>query len=314
MQPQSPTRTITEPYRGRFAPSPTGPLHFGSLIAALASYLDAKANNGNWLLRIEDLDPPREQPGATNKIIKTLESFGFQWDEAIVYQSQRHQRYHEILNELAAQNATYACYCSRKSIREMGGIYLNHCRAINKISNQPHAIRLKQSSTPLPFEDPVQGKLEQSDQQALEDFVVFRKDDLFAYQLAVVVDDIDQRINCIVRGADLLDSTPKQLRLYQLLNATAPSYLHIPLVLDSSGSKLSKQNYAPAIKPRDASNNLYRALQLLGQNPESQLQSATCEEILAWGVNHWQWERIPKTMNLKNQPLGNEGENHEAED
>ncbi len=289
---------MTQLYRGRFAPSPTGPLHFGSLVAALASYLDAKANNGQWLVRMEDLDPPREQPGAAQNILDTLAAFQLHWDETVMFQSTQHSRYQQRLDELVTQQKVYACQCTRKQIKAAGGIYPNSCRDKQLAITPDSPLRVRQPSTATEFQDGIQtaqspNSLSIDPQKYQEDFVVKRRDGLFAYQLAVVVDDIDQAITHVVRGADLLDSTPWQLTLFDYFAAPAPQYFHIPLVSGADGQKLSKQNLAPAIDAQQAQSLLVDALHFLAQKPPENLKRASCHSILEWGVAHWQLSKIP---------------------
>ena len=291
-QPSAPSNL---PYIGRFAPSPTGRLHFGSLVAAVASFVDAKAHQGRWLVRIEDLDPPREVPGAASDILHTLEAFKLHWDGDVIYQSDRSARYQSAIQQLQQQQLIYGCRCTRKQIRQSGGVYLNVCRDQQWPITNDSAIRVKQSAHPSDFADPIMGALQESPDKQREDFIIRRRDGLFAYQLAVVCDDIDQGISCVVRGADLLDSTPKQLRLFQLFNHPPPEYLHIPLAVNQNGDKLSKQNYAPAILPVQAQDQLFQALCFLGQKPPAELKTNSCEQMLRWAMDHWQRSAIPKT-------------------
>ncbi len=289
------TRTT---YRGRFAPSPTGHLHFGSLVAAVASFLDAKSQNGTWLVRIEDIDPPREMTGATQSILKTLEAFHLYWDEEILYQSQRTEAYQEALEQLKAVNAVYLCQCSRKDIQASGGQYLNTCRNKRLNFSLDGAVRVIQSN-PLPyFFDRLQ--TENSFEATADDFIVLRRDGLFAYQLAVVVDDITQNISDVVRGLDIIDSTPKQLRLYQLFGKQPPSYLHLPLVLAPNGQKFSKQNLAPALPTQDKALWLIKALNFLGQAPITELKDASLDEVLNWATQHWSTKNIPVNSQIIN--------------
>ena len=280
-------------WRGRFAPSPSGRLHFGSLVAALASYLEARSRNGEWLLRIEDLDPPREQPGAADDILTTLEHFHLHWDGSVLYQSQRHQRYKEILQQLAAQQQIYACDCTRKRIKEAGGLYPGWCRSRHlALDSANTSIRLKIDEPMTSFKDRIQGEVSISAPIAAEDFIIQRKDGLFAYQLAVVVDDIDCQINHVVRGADLLDSTPRQLQLYHLLDANQPDYFHVPLASNVDGSKFSKQNFATAIDPEQASSQLTNALIFLNHPPPTELRNASCEQLLTWAQTNWNHQNV----------------------
>lgn len=262
------------PYIGRFAPSPSGPLHFGSLVCALASYLDAKAHNGLWLLRIEDIDPPREQPGAADQIKRTLEAHGLFWDGEVRYQSKRSDAYWDILNELKKQDLIYECNCTRKRLAPLQGRYDGHCRQQPPKAG-PSALRLKVSDLPqnyrhiqtdIEFNDRIVGLQRESLHEVSGDFIIHRKDGLFAYQLAVVADDIEQGITDIVRGDDLLDTTARQIYLYKLLGMPIPSFAHIPVIRDEYGNKLSKQNHAPAVDNTDAIANLKNACRLLWQS------------------------------------------------
>jgi glutamyl-Q tRNA(Asp) synthetase len=256
-------------YRGRFAPSPTGSLHFGSLVAAVGSYLDAKANGGEWLVRIEDLDPPREVPGAANDILHTLEAFGFEWDGPVIYQSQRLEAYEDAVSDLLARGLAYPCGCSRKEIALAGEtgiegpIYPGTCRRGLPQGKKGRAIRLRTHSEAIVFEDRLQGMVTQSVEKEIGDFVIRRADGHFAYQLAVVVDDAWQGITHIVRGADLLLSTPRQLQLQALLGLDTPYYTHLPLVLDESGKKLSKQAKSLPVDPNNPLPSLIASLKFL---------------------------------------------------
>lgn len=295
-------------YIGRFAPSPTGPLHFGSLLSALASYLDARQQQGQWLVRMEDLDPPREQPGAADAILHALEMHGLKWDNQVIYQSQRHQAYEEALEQLHQAGLVYPCSCSRQRLQLTGGIYDGHCRRHPPPTAKPTAQRLKVAALPptapaditpdIHFHDRIQGSQHQDLANDIGDFIVRRKDRLFAYQLAVVIDDIHQGITHIIRGSDLLDSTPRQLYLFTLLGASLPKYGHIPVALNREGHKLSKQNLSPALVANRASDNLWQALVFLQQSPPTELQGASVEDILDWTVIHWRAEALPHSMGL----------------
>lgn len=277
-------------YIGRFAPSPTGPLHFGSLIAALGSWLDARANNGQWLLRIEDLDPPRAMSGAEDLIIKSLERHELFWDGEISYQSQRLRLYDKALDELAAKGMTYACYCSRREIRENGGLHIR-CNSENKNNdNVVFARRLKVDDINPAFTDCFQGNVQTEPQQASEDFILKRKDGLHAYMLAVVVDDIEQGVNHIIRGSDLLTTTCQQIYLFQQLNAAPPIFGHLPLATRANGDKLSKQNHAPAIDDKNPKHNLCQALMFLGQPLPDNHHDLSISTLLDHAVAHWQPE------------------------
>lgn len=272
---------IRPDYIGRFAPSPTGPLHFGSLVCALASYLDAKRHGGKWLLRIEDIDPPREQPGAADAIKRTLEAHGLNWDGEVRYQSQRSDAYWDCLNQLKKLDLLYRCNCTRARLALLNGPYDGHCLRHSPPANDLCALRLKVSDlqpefhhiqNTIQFIDGIQGIQQEDIAKVSGDFVIHRKDGLFAYQLAVVVDDIDQGITDVVRGDDLLDTTARQIFLYRILGKEPPRYSHIPVVKDEYGNKLSKQNHAPAVDDSKASQNIYAALHTLGfpvENPSS---------------------------------------------
>lgn len=293
---------------GRFAPSPTGPLHFGSLVAAVASYLAVKSSvnqaESRWLVRMEDLDKPREIKGAADGILRTLEAFGFMWDGAVMYQSQRTDAYQIALEKLKAH--TYHCTCSRREIADSatqgidGLIYPGTCRNQSKPSKQ-YATRVKVQDKDISFHDAIQGNIHQNLAQDIGDFILKRADHLFAYQLVVVVDDATQGISHIVRGADLLDSTPRQIYLQQLLGYTQPSYAHVPIAVNTQGEKLSKQTLAEPILSKNASQLLIKALQFLGQSPPQCLINAPTNEIWAWGKAHWQVELVPKVRHLSTQ-------------
>ncbi len=278
-------------YVGRFAPSPTGPLHLGSLTAALASYLDARAAGGLWLLRMEDLDPPREPPGAAAEILRQLEAFGLHWDGAVLYQSARLSAYEEILRGLLTRGLCYPCVCSRRQVRAMGAVYDGRCRGRRPVETEPAALRLRADTGTIGFRDGIQGWFEQHLRREVGDFVVRRKDGLFAYQLAVVADDSHQGVNRIVRGSDLLDSTPRQLYLQSLLGYPRPSYAHVPVLLNERGQKLSKQHFAAPVDARNPAPQLRRALGLLNHPPPSGPDGAA--ELLVWAVSNWDILRVP---------------------
>lgn len=288
-------------YIGRFAPTPSGYLHFGSLMAALASYLDAKAVDGLWLLRIEDLDPPREMPGAQDAIRKTLELYGFEWDGEVTRQSDRHAAYAAAVETLLENDLAYACACSRKQLAQHS-VYPGHCRS-RRLPTQHAAIRLRVPERIYTITDRLQGRFSQNLAHEAGDFIIRRRDGLFAYQLAVVIDDTWQGITDIVRGADLLDSTPRQRYLQELLGSPTPRYLHIPLVIQPDGYKLGKSYRSPPLPIQQAGAELTRALQALGQQPPTKLSAATPQEILAWGKAHWQAERIPAVLTLEERYL-----------
>lgn len=287
-------------YHGRFAPSPTGPLHFGSLVAAVASYLEAKSHQGKWLLRIEDLDTPRTVEGATNAILVSLEKFGFTWDGEIMYQSKRSAFYAEALAALDKLDLIYPCGCSRKEIADSatqgidGVVYPGTCRHGLADNKAARSWRIKTSAQPIMFEDEVLGKIQQKLAQDIGDFVLKRADGLFSYQLAVVVDDAEQGITHIVRGADLLDSTPRQIYLQQHLHLPTPKYLHVPIATNRQGEKLSKQTLAQAIDVENPCVELWKALVFLGQTPPAKLQRESLINFWQWAFKHWDSASIPR--------------------
>ncbi|OXY80490.1 tRNA glutamyl-Q(34) synthetase GluQRS [Oceanimonas doudoroffii] len=284
--------TAPDRYTGRFAPSPSGPLHFGSLVAALGSYLQARSLAGRWLVRMEDLDPPREVPGAADDILRTLDAFGLHWDGELVYQSRRHGRYQQILDDWASRGLIYHCHCTRKQIAAAGGLYTGHCRELG-LPAKNAAVRLKMTTPVYGFEDGLQGAVSVDERLSEEDFIVRRRDGLYAYNLAVVIDDMDAGVTQVVRGADLLEPTVRQIALYRLLHAPEPGWLHLPLAVHG-GHKLSKQNHAPALDTRAPGHALWQALTFLGQQPPTDLFGAGATELLAWAVRNWRLEKVPK--------------------
>lgn len=279
----------TAPYIGRFAPTPTGPLHFGSLVAALASYLDAKAHDGTWLLRIEDLDPPREDPSASLRIPQQLEQHGLFWDGEIQFQSQHSNRYEAALDQLSKSHDTFACQCSRKQLSTRAGLHQGVCQQHPSHDIElPAAIRLKVPDQVITFTDGIYRDFSQNLFHEVGDQVLKRKDGLYAYQLAVVVDDHHAGINHVVRGVDLLDNTPRQLYLMERLGFTRPKYIHIPLATNSQGQKLSKQNQATAIEANDARQNILSALRFLQQPIHDNMHTSTLDQLLIEATKHWQ--------------------------
>jgi glutamyl-Q tRNA(Asp) synthetase len=286
-------------YRGRFAPSPTGPLHFGSLVAALASYLDARAHGGEWLLRIEDLDPPRTAPGATDSILRTLAALGLEWDGAVMRQSERAGAYRAALGCLERRGAVFACACTRREVADSAiagadgrHVYPGTCRDGLPRGRTARAVRVRVDNAVIAFDDAVQGPQRHELAATVGDFVLRRADGCFAYQLAVVVDDAAQGITTVVRGADLLDSTPRQIFLQRLLGYATPSYLHLPVATNAAGEKLSKQTRAAPIDPAAPGTALARALGFLGQPvPEPR---AAPRELLSIAVAAWDRARIPR--------------------
>lgn len=288
-------------YRGRFAPSPTGPLHFGSLVAAVGSYLDARQQGGEWLVRMEDIDTPRNVPGAAEQILAALERFGFEWDGPVLWQSTRLDAYTAALDCLQQRGVLYACACSRKEIADSasrpavdGGLaYPGSCRNGLPPGRAARAWRLRVDEREISFVDRVQGRIAQSLERDVGDFVLRRADGLFAYQLAVTVDDNFQGISDIVRGADLLASTPRQIWLQQLLGYAEPRYAHLPVVCNAAGEKLSKQTLAPALDLASASPQLCAALAFLGQAVPEELARTSVPEVWQWAMENWRFEAIP---------------------
>lgn len=291
------TATAQSPYRGRFAPSPTGPLHMGSLLAALASFLDARHNSGSWLVRMEDLDPPREEAGAAARILDSLQSHGLHWDGDVLFQSQRGAAYAAALEQLAAAGQLFSCDCSR-ALLGPDGACCGNCRERQGLLAGPTATRVAvPPSCHIEFADQIQGLVATALGAAAADFVVKRKDGLDAYQLAVVVDDAWQGVSHVVRGSDLLDSTPRQIFLQQLLGHPTPSYSHIPVLSDASGQKLSKQSHAAALDDQQAPANLRAALGFLYQRePPPALETA--REILAFATRCWAPGNIPAVLSI----------------
>ena len=288
--------------RGRFAPSPSGPLHFGSLVAAVGSYLDARAAGGEWLVRMEDVDTPRNVAGAADSILKTLALFGFEWDGPVLYQSTRLEAYAAALEQLKQAGLAYGCACSRKEIADSatrpavdGGLaYPGNCRAGLPAGRSVRAWRLRVTDDEIAFADRVQGSIAQHLERDVGDFVLRRADGLFAYQLAVVVDDEFQRISSIVRGADLLASTPRQIWLQRCLNCTTPSYAHLPVAANLAGEKLSKQTRAAPLRPEAVADQLVQALRFLGQAVPAELARASVAEVWAWARAGWSFAAIPR--------------------
>jgi glutamyl-Q tRNA(Asp) synthetase len=296
-------------YRGRFAPTPSGPLHFGSVVAALGSWLDARAHGGAWHLRIDDLDPPRVVEGADRDIVETLERLGLTWDGPIVRQSERTSAYADALSQLARRAHVYRCTCSRREISEAGlpGIegprYPGTCRQRTEAYPGPGAWRIDVRNAVVAFDDMLQGSVMQDLDAAVGDFVLRRSDGVHAYHLACVVDDAAAGFTHVVRGADLIDSTPRQIFLQRLLEHPQPAYLHLPVAVDAGGKKLSKQTLAAPVSADPPSRTLIRAATFLGHSPPPHLAEAPPEEILHWAVGHWDRTRIaPVTKALAPPP------------
>ena len=289
-------------YRGRFAPSPTGPLHFGSLVAAVGSYLDARSRGGEWLVRIEDLDPPREIPGAASMILQTLENFELYWDGSVLYQSQRNAAYADAIDQLQSRRQLFPCACSRKEIADSaiagpeGPIYPGTCRQGMDNPRQPHALRVRAEDRNLNFSDLLQGYIEQNLARDIGDFVVRRADGIHAYQLAVVVDDAQQGITHVVRGSDLLLSTTRQIYLQELLGYPTPEYLHLPIVVNSAGEKLSKQTYAEPLDVQASRKLAAAVLRFLNQPIPADFSGMTLSEIWSSAAQTWDPQSLPPTL------------------
>ena len=292
---------VAAKYRGRFAPSPTGPLHFGSLVAAVGSYLEARANKGEWLVRIEDIDEPRTVPGAADGILRTLDGFGFEWDGEVLVQSRRLDVYHAALVRLQLDGYVYPCACSRREIAaatnhlsvDGGLLYPGFCRTGLPEGRAARAWRLRVPDRELSFVDLVQGEHRQNLEREVGDFVLLRADGQYAYQLAVVVDDAAQGVNSVVRGVDLLDSTARQIWLQQCLGMPTPTYAHLPVVVNASGEKLSKQTRAAAVDAVAGSTLLAQALGFLGHAVPAELRTAPRAEFWPWAIAAWAMARVP---------------------
>ncbi|MGI9233817.1 MAG: tRNA glutamyl-Q(34) synthetase GluQRS [Woeseiaceae bacterium] len=277
-------------YVGRFAPSPTGPLHFGSLVAATASYLQARSMDGRWLLRVEDIDPPREQDGATDAILRTLEGYGFEWHSNVIFQSQSEAAHNEALQSLLSRKLAYPCGCSRRDLEgvprgPLGTIYPGTCRAGCDATET--SVRLKTEDAPIAFIDGLQGRQSQNLERDSGDFIIRRRDGLIAYHLAVVVNDALEGVTEIVRGVDLMDSTPRQIWIQKMLGLATPDYLHIPVITHPNGDKLSKLTGAPGLSNEQAETALFAALVALRQDPPEALRNGSLSELWQWGTEHW---------------------------
>ena len=286
-------------YRGRFAPSPTGPLHFGTLVAAVGSYLEAKSHDGEWLVRIENLDTPREISGASSEILRTLESLEMEWDRDVVYQSERNSVYQTTLAILDEYGVIYPCTCTRREIADSsitgvsGPVYPGTCRSNLLNKKQIGALRVITDNSLVKFKDALRGQISQRLESETGDFVLRRADGIYAYQLAVVVDDAEHGITHVVRGADLLDSTPRQIYLQKLLGYPTIKYMHLPVVVNNQGKKLSKQNLAT---PLDISNpvaQLIATVSFLGQEPPTELLKNSISSFWEWAIKNWCPEKIP---------------------
>jgi glutamyl-Q tRNA(Asp) synthetase len=282
-------------YVGRFAPSPTGDLHLGSLYTAAASFLDARANGGTWLVRVEDLDGPRVVPGSADGILRTLSRFGFEWDGDVVHQSHRGDRYAAALDILRARGLTFQCSCSRLQLAE-DDRYPGHCRQGPLQPNVPSATRVRVDQATIQFTDRIQGTFRQDVAAAVGDMLVRRRDQLFAYVLAVVVDDAAQRVTHVVRGADLLDNTPRQIHLQHLLGLKAPDYAHVPLLVEADGKKLAKSLRSVRLDGGTPLPLLIKVFDLLSLSPPPELGLATIPEAWGWASAKWNIDRVPKRL------------------
>ncbi|MFP6682679.1 MAG: tRNA glutamyl-Q(34) synthetase GluQRS [Gammaproteobacteria bacterium] len=272
-------------YVGRFAPSPTGPLHFGSAVAAVASYLQARSSGGHWLVRIEDIDPPRESEGASAAILKALVALGLEWDGEVLYQSHMSEAYDEALAQLRNTGSSFPCACTRKQLR--GSPYPGTCREGLAPGSVGRSTRVRVDHSEIKFLDELQGSYSQRLDKEVGDFILRRADRLYSYHLAVVVDDAAAGITEIVRGVDLLDSTPRQIYLQKLLGLYTPQYVHIPVVLNDRGAKLSKQTFAHPIDPHSTHRVLCEALRFLGQRLPPGMIDAKTDEIIKWALANW---------------------------
>ena len=302
MRPSTENSAAATKYCGRFAPSPTGPLHFGSLVAAVASFLEARCRGGRWLLRMEDLDRPRCNAEAAMAILRALDVYGFEYDGPVVWQAQREDAYAAALEQLQAQSMVYACACSRRELADSrlgpdgAAVYPGTCRAGLPAGRSARAWRVSVTDEEMSFDDAIQGCAQCNPAADFGDFVVKRADGLFAYQLAVVVDDAEAGVTDIVRGADLFHSTFRQIILQRLLEVPTPRYAHVPVVTNAAGEKLSKQTLAQALALDHPVPVLWQALDFLGQAPPAGLQSASLPELWSWARAHWQLEQVPRTM------------------
>jgi glutamyl-Q tRNA(Asp) synthetase len=298
------------PYRGRFAPSPTGDLHFGSLIAAVGSYLAARQSQGQWFIRIEDLDPPREVPGSAASILRTLEALGFEWDGPVIYQSQHQTAYHSAVADLLNRGLAFECTCSRTEIGAANPVglpgeearYPGWCRHRPLIAGRARAVRYLVPGGTVSFEDELQGLAVCDVAGESGDFVIRRRDGLYAYQLAVSVDDAAQGITEVVRGRDLLTSTCRQILLQRALDLPTPRYLHLPLAVDMSGTKLSKSVGSASLDTSNAAMTLCRALAFLHQNPPADLPQQPADAVWKWAIAHWNPTHLSGTATQVIQP------------
>ncbi|MFI4889601.1 MAG: tRNA glutamyl-Q(34) synthetase GluQRS [Steroidobacterales bacterium] len=284
-------------YIGRFAPSPTGDLHLGSLFTAVASYLDARTHRGQWLLRVEDLDRPREVPGATARILDTLAAFGFEWPEPVLYQSARIEIYQDVINDLDKKNLIYRCRCSRRDLIDEER-YPGTCRERHWDSGPPAALRLRVEPGTVEFTDAIQGRFRQDVALAIGDFIVQRRDKIIAYCLAVVIDDAAQGVTHVVRGADLLDNTPRQIHLQRILGLPTPQYAHVPVLVEADGAKLAKSRRSIAVQAHGAARQLCEVFALLGLGPPAALRTANVAEAWSWALERWDSRRLARHLSI----------------
>jgi glutamyl-Q tRNA(Asp) synthetase len=298
-------------YTGRFAPSPTGPLHFGSLVTAVGSYLEARSRNGKWLLRIENLDASREIPGASEAILRTIELLGMEWDGEPIYQNQRNMMYEAAIFALESRSLVYPCFCSRKEIADSsirgieGPVYPGTCRAGSN-KKRTGARRLRTDNALIEFTDALRGRIRQRLESDIGDFILCRADGVFAYQLAVVVDDAEQGITHVVRGEDLLNSTPRQIYLQRLLGYPTPHYMHLPVVTNATGQKLSKQTCAPPVDISHPVPQLMMALRFLGQRPAAELAKSSVTTLWEWATYNWKPEAVSLRVDIDLADMGSD--------
>lgn len=289
---------------GRFAPTPSGPLHFGSILAAVASYLDARSAKASWLVRIEDNDKPRTVKGAADDILRCLNDFGFEWDGEVVFQSKRDEIYRHYLEKLRENGHVFPCSCSRKDIAMLSGseagniVYPGTCRAHPRDPQQIRSLRFRAADEDVVFGDRIQGEYRQNVEKDVGDFIVWRNDGCFAYHLCVVVDDELQGVTDVVRGADLIDSTPRQILIQRSLGFASLTYGHIPVAANAAGEKLSKQTLAQPVHKARAVELWYAALHFLGQNAPRELRQSDLKTIVAWGIENWNIDNVPKKTSI----------------
>jgi len=283
---------------GRFAPTPSGDLHLGSLYTAVAGFLDARAHGGRWLLRVEDIDRPREVPGSADAILRTLQAFGLEWDGEIVRQSDREERYAEALRDLELRRLTFQCSCSRLQLEDEAR-YPGTCRLRAPAAGLATATRLRVEPGTVMFTDRIQGTYRQEVSAAVGDVILRRRDGIFAYLLAVVVDDAAQGVTHVVRGADLLDNTPRQIHLQQLLALPTPLYAHVPILTEPDGAKLAKSRRSVAVSAEQALRQLLSVFSLLGMAPPEELSGANLAEAWSWAIGRWRVKMVPKRLNLR---------------